>query len=275
MSSFTCAVLRPGGGNPAFMLCKPTICSYYQEPWVQYAILAEHSTRNTGSWRIESDSRLSVPEFQAIAPGSQVCEWLRPSKLVLVCERDPTKRYRICGLLKKPQTMPTRSYDLEIALHETVARRNHPEAAFVQIPEDAEGHLRLQQAQDRLSFGACWFTHHELTRSIDDNRLAIAQTSENRALDTSRFTEAIQRGWVIPSRQPAPLYDHVAKILVKDARTSNNTCPITFDSFKEITRFSVPVCGHVCSELTTTLTQCPVCRTPTSWTLVELPLEAN
>lgn len=296
MSTIVGAILRPGGGTPAFQLCTFRVNSTSQEPSLRFATLADHTTKRSGSWRLETSASLSPQELRSITPSNQLCTWLLPSKLVLVCINNSNKKYRIYGLQKKPSVMPARSYDLEIYIHPINAMRN-PGVASLAIG-DVGGRNYLPYALNKNHSGLNWFSEADLRgllRRVELPRASVSFVSDARiqeraqTLLSNRATvqtlqnhmQAFQTILGQPSglvQQPLPeqyasLSPYVAKIIVRDARISNSSCPITFDEFKEIAKFSVPTCGHVCAELTQPLSQCPVCRAPTTWCNIEVPIE--
>lgn len=63
------------------------------------------------------------------------------------------------------------------------------------------------------------------------------------------------------------LTSYVARQLVRGLPTES-TCPITYEPYAELQHLYVGFCGHVFSSVVASQTTCPLCRSPTGWTMV-------
>lgn len=296
------AILRPGLGNPAFQI----VCIYAgcQSSEISLASKTRYATINSGAWSIKPVSPFTTEEWP-----SRVPDWLAVSQYAIVCNENPDASYRIFSFRQKPR-MPPRCYDMEIQIpvFNTNARSAHIAAGNACGRQYME-HIRagggigwysISALQNRVQPAASVSPQHRqqyrVTHTVTIN--GVMQSSELEIIDrTSRIeaetqrllhlnnlytaaTTARERAQQLTNQsrtaftalpQPKPLCTNVAKILVENARSKGEECPITFDSLCDITQFCVPVCGHVCSDSAAQLTRCPVCREPTSWTRVEIP----
>lgn len=305
MSVFTGAIVRPGASNLAFQIVKIHIYTGIDTPCITKANKADHLTIGTGAWRIEQAPVLTHAVARTLFPSVNVPISFYVSKYHLVCCGDPIRSYRIFGLKWKPRYMPARDGTMEIAKRTSIATQAYLDSVDGHLMQDVirnhfdtNGWYKPSELISILRNGAaisCRTSQSTVSTSITirtggGTHTVTSFTSQFPSLPLPSLqiprvhvpsfsglppipTTPVSATYAAMAATVKPLCQHVAKIIANDARTSGGECPITFDSFQDIAKFCVPVCGHVCSESASQLSRCPVCREATSWSLVELPVE--
>lgn len=63
---------------------------------------------------------------------------------------------------------------------------------------------------------------------------------------------------------------HLARLAVKASIADKGTCAVSLCAIGEEDVALVPPCGHVCGPMASSLTACPTCRAPATWTEVRV-----
>lgn len=73
----------------------------------------------------------------------------------------------------------------------------------------------------------------------------------------------------VTAKVTAEVTAHMARLAAEGAIRRNDMCVVTLVPLSELDELLVPPCGHVCGNTVSTLTTCPTCRAPATWTHVK------